>query len=95
MPPARRIEESTDASKERDRPPRCTPFLRYILTDLTAGMGATKTPEESNCHMAPMHLLFGDVVQPEVNKGRYYGSDAVRSPIDVYRGPGDPPYVGD
>jgi len=71
----------------------CSPG--YILTDLTAGMGATKTPEESNCHVAPLFLLFGDVPQPDVNKGRYYGSDAVRSPIDVYRGPGDPPYVGD
>ena len=71
----------------------CSPG--YILTDLTAGMGATKKPEDSNCHVAPMFLLFGDVPDPEVNKGRYYGSDAVRSPIDVYRGPGDPPYVGD
>ena len=35
------------------------------------------------------------VISQEVNKGRYYGSDAVRSPIDVYRGPGDPPYIGD
>ena len=71
----------------------CSPG--YILTDLTAGMGATKRPEESNCHVAPLFLLFGDVPQPETNRGRYYGSDAVRSPIDVYRGPGDPPYVGD
>lgn len=71
----------------------CSPG--YILTDLTAGMGATKRPEESNCHVAPLFLLFGDVPQPESNQGRYYGSDAVRSPIDVYRGPGDPPYVGD
>lgn len=71
----------------------CSPG--YILTDLTAGMGATKRPEDSNCHVAPLFLLFGDVPQPEANLGRYYGSDAVRSPIDVYRGPGDPPYVGD
>ena len=71
----------------------CSPG--YVLTDLTAGMGATKTPEESNCHVAPLHLLFGEVEQPEANKGRYYGSDGVRPPLDVYRGPGDPPYVGD
>lgn len=71
----------------------CSPG--YILTDLTRGMGATKTPEESNCHVAPLFLLFGDVPQPEVNKGRYYGSDAIRSPLDCYRGPGDPPYEGD
>ena len=71
----------------------CSPG--YILTDLTAGMGATKRPEESNCHVAPLLLLFGDVASPGANRGRYYGSDGVRSPIDVYRGPGDPPYVGD
>jgi len=71
----------------------CSPG--YILTDLTRGMGATKKPEDSNCHVAPLFLLFGDVPHPAVNKGRYYGSDAIRSPIDVYRGPGDPPYVGD
>ena len=71
----------------------CSPG--YILTDLTKGMGATKRPEESNCHVAPLFLLFGDVPLPPTNQGRYYGSDAVRSPIDVYRGPGDPPYEGD
>ena len=26
--------------------------------------------------------------------GRYYGSDAVRSPMDRYRSPGAPPYEG-
>jgi len=71
----------------------CSPG--YILTDLTRGMGATKKPEESNCHVAPLFLLFGDVPTPATNFGRYYGSDAVRSPIDRYRGPGDPPYEGD
>ena len=71
----------------------CSPG--YILTDLTAGMGATKRPEDSNCHVAPLALLFDDVPLPSTNQGRYFGSDAVRSPIDVYRGPGDPPYVGD
>ena len=71
----------------------CSPG--YILTDLTAGMGASTRPEDSNCHVAPLHLLFGDVDHPEQNKGRYYGSDAVRSPITHYRGPGDPPYEGD
>ena len=46
-------------------------------------------------HVAPLFLLFGDVPTPATNFGRYYGSDAVRSPIDRYRGPGDPPYEGD
>jgi len=67
----------------------CSPG--YVLTDLTAGMGASNTPEQSNCHVAPLFLLFDE---PEGN-GRYYGSDGVRSPLDRYRGPGDPPYVGD
>jgi hypothetical protein len=40
---------------------------------------------------AAMFLLFGD---PEGN-GRYYGSDAQRSPLDRYRSPGDPPYTGE
>jgi NAD(P)-dependent dehydrogenase (short-subunit alcohol dehydrogenase family) len=71
----------------------CSPG--YILTDLTRGMGASTKPEKSNCHVAALFLLFGDVPQPSKNLGRYYGSDAVRSPIDRYRGPGDPPYVGD
>ena len=67
----------------------CSPG--YVLTDLTAGMGASKTPEQSNCHVAPLHILFGD----DVAHGWYYGSDAVRSPLDVYRGPGEPPYESD
>ena len=46
-------------------------------------------------HVAPLFLLFGNVPTPATNPGRYYGSDAVRSPIDRYRGPGDPPYEGD
>lgn len=67
----------------------CSPG--YVLTDLTRGMGASKTPEESNCHVAPLFLLFGDVPAT----GWYFGSDAVRSPLDRYRGPGDPPFVSD
>jgi hypothetical protein len=37
-----------------------------------------------------MFLLFG---HPEGN-GRYYGSDALRSPMDRYRAPGTPAYDG-
>ena len=36
---------------------------------------------------APLHLLLGNV-----GSGWYYGSDAVRSPLDRYRGPGEPAY---
>ena len=41
--------------------------------------------------VAPMHLLFDELE----GNGRYYGSDAKRSPLDRYRSPGSPPYVGD
>lgn len=75
----------------------CTPG--FIETDLTrpwaeqrgvspASMGM-KTPDEGA--RAPLHLLFG-VLE---GNGRYYGSDAERSPLDRYRSPGDPPYAGD
>lgn len=69
----------------------CSPG--YVLTDLTAGMGASKTPDESNCHVAPLFLLFDEPPTPPATAW-YYGSDAVRSPLNVYRGPGDPPYTG-
>ena len=69
----------------------CSPG--YVLTDLTAGMGASKTPDESNCHVAPLFLLFDEPPTPPATAW-YYGSDAVRSPLNVYRGPGDSPYTG-
>mmetsp|Transcript_11305 Transcript_11305/g.26570 ORF Transcript_11305/g.26570 Transcript_11305/m.26570 type:complete len:299 (+) Transcript_11305:49-945(+) len=67
----------------------CSPG--YIKTDLTAGMGATAPPEKGA--LAPLQLLLGDLPPPsQGGTARYYGSDAVRSPLDRYRGPGDPPY---
>ena len=48
-----------------------------------------KTPKEGT--KAAMRLLFED----GIGSGKYYGSDALRSPINVYRGPGDPEYVSD
>jgi hypothetical protein len=36
-----------------------------------------------------------DPLFENVPTGRYYGSDCLRSPIHVYRGPGDPPYEGE
>jgi hypothetical protein len=39
---------------------------------------------------APMHHLFGTLE----GNGRYYGSDAERSPLDRYRSPGTAPYTG-
>lgn len=74
----------------------CTPG--WIDTDLTHShaVASGKTPEElgmkppSEGTRSALHLLFA----PLAGNGWYYGSDAVRSPIDAYRGPGDPPYTG-
>lgn len=51
-------------------------------------MGAKQTDAGA---LAPVYLLMGDVE----GRGWYYGSDGVRSPLDKYRSPGDPPYKGD
>jgi len=72
----------------------CTPG--FIETDMTRGYATSsqKTPEELGMKppaigaRAPMFLLFGE---PEGN-GRYYGSDAQRSPLDRYRAPGSAPF---
>jgi len=59
--------------------------VRYIAAKV---MGA-KTPDEGS--VSTMHLLFADGLQ---GNGRYYGSDAKRSPLDRYRSPGSPEYDG-
>jgi NAD(P)-dependent dehydrogenase (short-subunit alcohol dehydrogenase family) len=75
----------------------CTPG--FIETDMTrpyaeqqgkppAAMGM-KPPSAGA--VAPLHLLFDDLE----GNGRYYGSDAERSPLDRYREPGSPPHTGD
>lgn len=63
----------------------------YILTDMTAGMGASNPPSKGA--IPPVWLLMSDELK-DVPTGRYYGSDCKRSPLDVYRGPGDPVYEG-
>ena len=73
----------------------CTPG--FIETDLTRPMAAfsKKTPKEmgmkppSQGTVSIMHLLFSELS----GNGWYYGSDALRSPLDKYRSPGDPPYT--
>jgi NAD(P)-dependent dehydrogenase (short-subunit alcohol dehydrogenase family) len=75
----------------------CTPG--FIETDLTRKYAETQGKPPAELGMKPpsagaraaIFLLFGE---PEGN-GRYYGSDAVRSPLDRYRAPGDPPFIGD
>ena len=73
----------------------CSPGM--IDTDMVRPLFAAsgKTPAESGAltpaqgTRAPMHLLFG-----EVGSGLYFGSDALRSPLDRYRAPGTPAYEG-
>jgi carbonyl reductase 1 len=68
----------------------CTPG--YIVTDLTEGRGATNPPSKGA--VPPVHLLLSKIFDT-LPPGRYYGSDCIRSPLHVYRGPGDPPYEGE
>ena len=75
----------------------CTPG--FIETDMTRpfaesqGKSASemgmKTPEQGS--FASIFLMMGEVP----GSGMYFGSDCLRSPLDRYRSPGDPPYEGD
>lgn len=75
----------------------CTPG--FIETDMTRHYAEAEGKSPAELGMKPpaegthaaVFLLFGE---PEGN-GRYYGSDAKRSPLDRYRAPGTPPYAGD
>ena len=74
----------------------CTPG--FIETDLTRPMAESngKTPAEMGMKSpeegvsASVFLLMGN----PSGSGHYYGSDCVRSPLDKYRSPSDPPYTG-
>jgi NAD(P)-dependent dehydrogenase (short-subunit alcohol dehydrogenase family) len=74
----------------------CTPG--FIETDMTRHYAKSEGKSPSDLGMkppsagarAPMHLLF-DALE---GNGRYYGSDAQRSPLDRYRSPGSAPYSG-
>ena len=59
---------------------------------MTYGIGATSTPAMGGG--PPVHLLMDPVLEM-LPTGRYYGSDCGRSPLRVYRGPGQPPYEGE
>jgi NAD(P)-dependent dehydrogenase (short-subunit alcohol dehydrogenase family) len=75
----------------------CTPG--FIETDLTRRYATAqgKSPAELGMKppeagaRCPLFLLFAELE----GNGRYYGSDAQRSPLDRYRAPGSPPYTGD
>lgn len=76
----------------------CTPG--WVQTDMSMSMtkGSGKTPKEMGMitpyegAKSAIHLLFEDL--GEISRGLYYGSDAVRSPLHKYRGPGADPYDG-
>mmetsp|Transcript_83083 Transcript_83083/g.240454 ORF Transcript_83083/g.240454 Transcript_83083/m.240454 type:complete len:278 (+) Transcript_83083:75-908(+) len=65
----------------------CSPG--FIVTNMTKNMGASKPPEEGTISIK--HCLFGNLG----GNGWYFGSDALRSPLDVMRNPGEPEYQGD
>lgn len=75
----------------------CTPG--WIETDLTRSQAEGSGKSAAEMGMKPpaegtrsaLFLLFGQAD----GTGHYYGSDAIRSPLDAYRAPGDPPYTGD
>ena len=59
------------------------------VVDTGADPLQAKTPDEGA--FAPMALLFSSELE---GNGRYYGSDAKRSPLDKYRAPGTPAFEG-
>jgi NAD(P)-dependent dehydrogenase (short-subunit alcohol dehydrogenase family) len=75
----------------------CTPG--FIETDLTRPQAEQQGVSPRELGMMPpelgtvpiLFLLFGQVP----DSGRYYGSDAKRSPLDRYRAPGSPEYRGE
>ena len=63
----------------------------FIATDMGVALGATN-PVEMGVK-SPLFALLNEELE-KTPTGRYYGSDCKRSPVDVYRGPGDPVFVG-
>jgi carbonyl reductase 1 len=64
----------------------------WIKSDMTQGTAAKGTPEQGA--VPPCWAMMDSFLETQPT-GRYYGSDCVRSPLDVYRGPGEPPFVSD
>ncbi|CAJ1935097.1 unnamed protein product [Cylindrotheca closterium] len=63
----------------------------FIASDMGKMLGATKPTADGA--IPPVNLLLNEEFA-SIPTGRYYGSDTKRSPLDVYRGPGDPVYEG-
>ena len=68
--------------------PWWAPVPNFLLRTVARKMMNALTPDEGT--VSTMHLLFANLE----GNGRYYGSDAKRSPLDVYRSAGSPPYEG-
>ena len=60
----------------------------YIKTSMTAGMGATKPPEEGTVSLKK--CLLEDLP----SSGCFWGSDGLRSPFHYCRNPGEPEFDG-
>jgi carbonyl reductase 1 len=59
----------------------------FINTKMTQGFGASLQPEQGTISLRKCTL------EPLTDcKGWYFGSDGLRSPLDVMRNPGDPEY---
>jgi carbonyl reductase 1 len=63
----------------------------FIASDMGKSLGATKAVYEGS--IPPVYCLMDKELET-FPTGRYYGSDCKRSPLDTYRGPGDPVYEG-
>jgi carbonyl reductase 1 len=63
----------------------------FIASDMGKKLGATN-PTSAGA-IPPVNLLLNQEFET-IPTGRYYGSDTKRSPLNVYRGPGDPVYEG-
>jgi len=81
----------------------CSPG--FIATDLTrpfAERSGKRDPQEVGAlpvekgTIAPNYLMMGNLMLdiPDYESGRFYGSDAKRSPLHKSRSPGDPVYDG-
>jgi len=66
----------------------CTPG--FIATAMTKGFGAKLEPKDGTKSL--VHCLFADLGSQ--CKGWFYGSDGKRSPLAMYRSPGDPEFDG-
>ena len=70
----------------------------FIETDLVASLvgGSGKSAAEMGA-LPPERsaAVFERLLCGEVKTGHYFGSDAERSPVHLYRSPGSPPYDGE